>query len=744
MYMVWDLETENHETYKRFSNPFDDVNWVIARGWKIQGDKKCSWSYHKSKDGKFTHIPKNISLLVGHNIKFDLHFEWKNPELIAFIKRGGRIWDTQYAEYLINAQHDDSQMVSLDECSPRYGGTKKMNAVKALWDQGYLTSQIDEDMLIDYLVGTTEEGRNAGDIGNTEKIFLGQFKKAEKLGMLEMIAARMDGLLCTTEMEYNGLKIDVQEAIRKTRLLEARLEVVDGELEQYIPELPEELEFNWSSPLHASALIFGGAIKYKKKMPVMENGQVVCKVETKQVPLVGGNPDLGYLEHGLDFNHLIYDRYTSGKKKGDIKYAKIKVPGEPKMKFQDQIFEFPGYTAPDGKWQTERTDANGDPVYSVGANIIEDLGKRDIPFLKLLAERQSIVKDLGTYYLRHDGKKYTGMLTYVMKDNHILHHRLNHSLTVTTRLSSSDPNCQNIPDKNTSEVKKMFVSRFGKDGIMMEADYSQLEVIGQGLLSGDENLCTDIRNKVDFHCKRVAAKYKITYEEALKWCKDESHPDFKNGKDARRKAKEFSFQRAYGAGAAAIAEKTGMQIDEIKELIEAEEIMYPGVIRFNDSVEQAVKRTAVPFRDPTRGYRTYRRGWWQAPTGTRYTWRSNDAPKWMQDKGIKDSFKPTEIKNYPVQGTCAEIVQIIIGKLFRHFLIKNNYEGKALLCNQVHDSVWIDVHKDVVKQVAEDVKAIMESVPQVLNELYGMEVNVPFPTEIETGDNLYSKSVFVI
>lgn len=276
---------------------------------------------------------------------------------------------------------------------------------------------------------------------------------------------------------------------------------------------------------------------------------------------------------------------------------------------------------------------------------------------------------------------------------------------------------------------------------MMEVDYSQLEVIGQALLSGDKNMCEDVRNKVDFHCKRVAYKYKISYEEALAWCKDEKHPDYKEGKKVRTKIKEFSFQRAYGAGAAAIADSTGMSIDDVKALIEAEEIMYPGVLEFNELVERTVKEDAVAFKDPVRGYNTYRRGWWQSPTGTRYSWRSYDAPAFLQERGIKDSFKPTELKNYPVQGFCGEVVQIILGRLYRHFLSNNNYEGKALLCNTVHDSVWIDCHKDVVMQVARDVKAIMESVPQVLNELYGMEVDVPFPVEIEVGDNMYSKQV---
>jgi DNA polymerase I-like protein with 3'-5' exonuclease and polymerase domains len=105
---------------------------------------------------------------------------------------------------------------------------------------------------------------------------------------------------------------------------------------------------------------------------------------------------------------------------------------------------------------------------------------------------------------------------------------------------------------------------------------------------------------------------------------------------------------------------------------------------------------------------------------------------------------PTEMKNYPVQGTGGEIVQIILGKLVRHFIKMKNYGGKALLCNTVHDCVWIDYHPDVQEQLAADVKRIMESVPEVLEELYGMDVQVPFPIEIEIGPNLYDKTVLHI
>lgn len=731
-YLVFDLETENYKTYKRFANPFDPINYVVARGWKLQGDERNSWEYFtEAGPENRLRIPEDIMLLVGHNIKFDLLYEWDNPDLKAFFKRGGRVWCTQYAEYLIQGARQEYHMASMDSIIESYGGRKKIDEVKALWNMGVKTSQIDKDLLIDYLVGTEEENRSSGDIGNTELIFLGQIKKAMGKSMMKMIHARMDGLCATTEMEYNGLKIDVEEGRSRVKDMGQELMEMDEALAEFIPDLPPELEFNWASNVHKSALIFGGTIKYTKRAPYIDEktGKPARAKAYEDQPILDANGEP--------------TRYTSGKKKGQIRTKRVEVEGPLKEKNQEFHVELPGYTVPEKRWETKNTDAAGHPVYQTADDVIEELGSRDIPFLKLMAKRQSLVKDLGTYYVRYDEskKEYVGMLTCVMKQSHIIHHSLNHTSTVTTRLSSSDPNCQNIPTEGTSSVKKMFHSRF-PGGKMIEIDYTQLEIVVQALLTGDKQLIEDLLNKVDFHCKRVSVWKNIPYEEAKYRCKDETYPEHKVWKRFRTDAKVFSFQRAYGAGAAKISLTTGMPIDDVKDLIEAEELLYPDILTFNQRVEAEVQKSAVPFRDPIRGFRTFRRGYWQSPTGTIYSFRTWDAQEWQRKKGIKDSFMPTEMKNYPIQGTGGEIVQQQLGLLWRHFVANDNYGGRALLCNTVHDCVWIDSQPDVVHEVAVDAKRILEDVPGTLERIHGIISPVPFPCEVEVGDNLFNKQVY--
>jgi DNA polymerase I-like protein with 3'-5' exonuclease and polymerase domains len=739
-YLVFDLETTTAESHRRKANCFNKDNWIVARGWKKYKDSRCSWEYFPTHNRySKLRIDPDVKYLVGFNIKFDIMWEFAqgNDELHGFFQRGGRIWDCQYAEYLLEGAVQEAHMVALTDTAPKYGGTKKIDEVKLLWEQGVNTDQIPEDLLIDYLVGTEEEGRNAGDIGNTELVFRGQLKRANAEGMTKMIEDRMDGLLCTTYMEWFGIKVDVKAAARNLAELKTDLAAATEELDSYIPELP--FEFNWKSPVHKSALIFGGTVKYEVREPYKDdNGEWARKQEDATAYyLTNGDTTL---DPPTDETAARYKVNKSGKNMGAFKTKTIKVPGELKIKWQDRTFKMQGYTEPRPDWASSIFDGAGERIYSTGKEAMEVLLTReDVPFLVALGRKTALDKEIGTYYVTVDEKgNRKGMLVCVQPADHVLHHKLNHTSTVTTRLSSNDPNLQNIPRGDKSKVKNMFVSRFGADGVMVEIDYSQLEVVVQGVLSGDPQLCQDLRDKIDFHCKRMSAKFGISYADALDWGKNDQHPDYTNGKKERTKCKNFSFQRAYGAGAPAIAQATGMSVDEVKQLIEAEELLYPGVVDFNTAVEKAVTLSAVPFQAPDANgvWRTYRRGQWKAPTGTLYKWRSHDAPEFLKKRGITDSFSPPELKNYPVQGTGGEFVQAVLGLLVRHFMQSNWYAGRALLINTVHDCVWVDCHKDVLDDVCADMKRIMESIPQFYNTRHGMDITVPFPVEVEVGPNM--------
>ena len=753
--LVVDLEATTGTLHKRKASPFNPSNWVVAAGYKI-GDTKPFGSYFNYPDEFSRHhlLPlKHIDLLIMHNAKYDMLWMWPKPEFQEFLRNGGKIYCTEYAEYLLNGMVRQSHMVPMDAIVEKYGGTLKISDVKTMWEQGIDTDQIDPDLLCDYLLGNERKGIE-GDINNTYLIYKGQQEQISKLGkkFKTMLANRMDGLLCTTEMEYNGLYVDTVQGEEDRINLLNELSEINEALEEYLPQdLP--FEFNWKSIYHRSYLLFGGTAKYEQWEQHRDDQGKLLYCQKKEVwPTFHGeavNPKLcewdddeqcyWYISDG---EFYFQDTYRSGKRQGEGKTKQVTVPDHerPKGSKQEKLFRFNGYLVPKPEWETSVTDAADNPVISTSSDVMDALAVKakasNIRFLKLITDRQRIVKDIGTYYWSEDDKgQRKGMLTLVGDDS-VIHHKLNHVNTVTSRLSSSDPNMQNIPRGDKSLAKRMFSSRFGEDGVMAEVDYSQLEVIVQAVLSNDKQMRLDINNKIDFHVKRLATSQHKEYEEVLAKYKS----GCKKTDQERRLIKTFTFQRAYGAGAASIADSTGMKETEVKKLIKAEEKLYPNLTRFNEQVAQTIRNTKyLSHHAVIDGHNTpIYRGKWTSPTGTRYIFEQKESPSFLKEEGKMVTFSPTEIKNYPVQGTAGEIVQTMLGLLFRYFIMNHNFENKAFLVNTVHDCVWIDLHKSVARSVVNSVCKILEAVPRKFNKDFNLGIDVPFRVESEVGKDMYT------
>lgn len=758
--LTYDLETTTLTHMKRKASPFCPDNWVVAAGYK-RDDGAPFGVYFTNKESSLEHempFEPTTKLLVGFNIKFDLLWMWHRPELQAFFRNGGKIWDCQYVEYLLEGQAQHAQYASMDSCVEKYGGTLKIDAVKELWNAGVNTPDIDETLLMDYLLGN-EEDEIEGDVNNTFLIFKGQYERAAKIhpNFMAMLERRMDGLLATTDAEYNGLYIDRERGEADRAVLAVRRDELSAKLWEFLPELPPELTFNWNSIYHKSYLIYGGTAAYERWVhhedPDGPGGLAYAR-KTEKWPLFGGtpcSPDECTLTDGGLYQRLVdsvlQDTYQSGKRKGEGKTKNVQTPDLTKPKGAKQAFgfKFKGFTKPDRNWESTLTDFEDKPIYSTASEIIEHLAatRSDVPFLALLGERQKVQKDLGTYYWDYDPKKdeRKGMLCLVGDDS-IIHHKLNHTATITTRLSGSDPNMQNIPRGDKSQAKAMFASRFGKKGVMAEIDYSQLEVVIQALLSRDPQMIADLNNGVDFHCKRLAKKLSTTYE-AVKDAVNAGDPKMAL---LRTAIKGFTFQRAYGAGPTAIAASTGMEVEEVEQLITDEERMYPGVVAFDNIVEQSIQQTSrttsvSAFVDGQRFQ--LQEGEWFSPTGTRYLWREHEAPKFLWKHGKFVGFSPTERKNWPVQGDGGFVVQAMIGYIFRLFNKTANFGGKALFVNTVHDCAWFDfADMETAQAVLPKVRAVLEAVPTMYKRSFGIDVPVPFPTETEVGPNMLELTHF--
>ena len=333
----------------------------------------------------------------------------------------------------------------------------------------------------------------------------------------------------------------------------------------------------------------------------------------------------------------------------------------------------------------------------------------------------------------------------------IVHHQINHTSTVTGRFSGSQPNLQNLPKGNKSKAKQMFVSRF-KDGSILQSDFSALEVYVQANLTKCAALIQALLKGTDMHCLRLSNKEHMPYEEVLKLCKGYRDTaadgsvievaaveewDYK-----RTGVKVFSFQLAYGAGAATISKATGLPIEEVEALMAAENELFPEITEHFDARGREIDKNARatssfvmhPANPAVKVQLMLSRI--QLQSGKKYSYLSSPAPAFMLKRGITSSFSPTERKNYEVQGEGAEIMKAAMWLAVREFYRHRNWNGLALLVNTVHDAQYADADPSVRDEVAQVLHSCMESATDFFCYWFKWQLSVPVPSDTVQGVNM--------
>ena len=772
-----DLETQNHEYYGSKASPYCPDNYVVESAWRIdttQADGTTTVGQTQSvrfnsradflagnsaaEGCRWFHIPEDCWLIVAHNAAYEISWflTYQRQQFETFLKRGGRVFCTMHGEYI--ASDFQSMYPSLDETAPKYGGTHKVDGVKILWEQGVLTSDIDPVLLHDYLVN--------GDIPNTALCFYGQCSIFAERGQMQYVWERMDALLAWAYCEWFGLFVNMPVARQNQAEQEQRILEIKQELQQYIPkDLPDTLEFNFGSDFHMSALVYGGPIKYRKKVPY-DPPQYV-KADYWQVGDTWVAVDEMPAPPGAT-------TYKSGKNRGLPKVFRLDTEEE-KLKWEEDLYFCPGLVniqelpevirekyAERGEFRQARNLQDGTPVYSTSTDAMEALARHGFEFCRLVNELGALEKDTGTYYLRteynEDGsvKKTSGMLQYVIPQNldgsGIIHHRLNTCATVTGRLSGSNPNLQNLPRDGTSRVKQMFTSRFGESGRITEVDYSALEVVMSCVHTGDLKLLGLLQNRVDMHCYRLAFKENKTYEEMYDLCHNADGPDYKYWKQQRTDIKPPSFAAQYGATAKGIAFATGCTVEYAQAFLDNEAKLFPTTIGFRAKVREEVERTGAEgrmYREQADdgSYRLYRIGTWTSPAGARLSFRQK--PQWKAPEGggrkvqVMD-YKDTELANYWCQSEAFFLMAVAAGQVLRNLIAKDWFGGKVCLVTNVHDALYLDSADEETAVLAGNlVKQCMENAPQRIHQLwpnYGIISQVPFPAAAEHGPSMYSKT----
>jgi DNA polymerase-1 len=734
-------------------NPFGPNPDVVAVGWHCsEHGSHQTYDEHQYHRGTLKRLLHGTKVLVTFNGKFDIQHLIAWPEDYAawqdWVAAGGVMWDCQLAQYLLMGMTPDSHYLSLNEVSEMYGGEQKIDAIKELWEQGVQTRDIDRDMLIEYL---------QGDVKNTRLIFEKQLALARERGQLKSLLLNFGALCCVIEMERNGLHVDVElgEKLREELLTEtAQLAV---ELNAAVPESVRGV-FNWGSRFHKSALLFGGTIKvpgteYRKKdgsyttTPPPEIGSTD---ELLEYDYFSKTDEVWVMEDGAfaalkDFPEPPEGVavFKSGKNEGQPKKSKVVYPDitRPKTRKCDIPHTLPGHTKPLKEWASSPAG-----VYKVGEEVMEVLKSSNIPFVKSLVRYTAAMKDLGTYFYTEaeDGSR-KGMLTKVGLDG-LIHHTLNMVAVVTGRLSCSDPNMQNLPRKDKSKAKKLFRSRFGPGGMIFQSDFSSLEVYVQAMLTGAKALIALLLSGRDIHVHNLARAVKLsegkTYEELLLLCKGTAteKPDPK-WKEKRVGAKEISFQDAYGAGDAKIAITTGLPEEDVKAFRDAHAAENPEIGAFFDKLGEVLiaNRTpgsATPHPEAPGVMCHLGKSHYVTPDGKRYGFEERPAPAWLVEKGITQSFSPTERKNYVVQGTGGEIAKAAMWLAVREFYRRRNFNGLALLINQVHDALYGDAAKEVALEATRLLHACMLAASEFFGKWFKWDLPIGVPAETTYGEDL--------
>lgn len=368
------------------ASPFHPDNEIVWTGWRYSTWKdREEVNCQPRNDIRFHTGDTPIDILVAQNIAFDLLHLLKSVQGKHWREwcREGRIWDVMLAEYLLTGQ--ELKWASLDELSLIYGGTLKDSRMKEYWNNGIDTEDIPSEEIVPYL---------EQDVLNLQIIYEQQVELAKKMGMLPLIESQMEARLATIMMEYNGMFFDRAVAHEEKKKLKVVYDRIESELKEWMVEeskrqtgyvLTEE-EVNPNSNKQLAAILFGGDFKIKRSEVMLDE----------------------------DGNEILY---KSGAKKGQVKSKNV-----------EHTVVFSGiYKA------TKPASKTG--VYPVGDEVLKKLSGEQIDNILLLRE---YAKQIGTYF--------DGYSSLVWEDG-LIHGQLNHCQTNTGRLSSSQPNLQNISNK---------------------------------------------------------------------------------------------------------------------------------------------------------------------------------------------------------------------------------------------------------------------------------------------------------
>ena len=321
--------------------------------------------------------------------------------------------------------------------------------------------------------------------------------------------------------------------------------------------------------------------------------------------------------------------------------------------------------------------------YSTNAQVLEQL-KDKHEIIEQIIEYRQVMKLKSTYV--------DGLLSVINPEDGRIHSSFNQTITATGRISSTDPNLQNIPVRMEMgrRIRRVFVAS-DQDHVLMNADYSQIELRVLAHISGDPTFIDAFKNNQDIHLR--------TASEVLGIPIDKVTPQQRND------AKAVNFGIVYGISDFGLARNLGITRAKANAYIESYFKRYPGIRKYMDRIVEEGKK---------QGYVSTLMG------------RRRNLPELSSRNFNTRSFGERVAMNTPIQGTAADIIKKAMNEVY-YELQARGLKSKLIL--QVHDELIIDVYRPELDEVKEILKQKMEN---------AMELCVPLLVDIGVGSSWYN------
>jgi DNA polymerase I-like protein with 3'-5' exonuclease and polymerase domains len=626
----------------------------------------------------FRRALKNATYVVAHNAKFDI--AWLRE---IGIECNTKIIDTMISEYVLSK--GVRSKLSLDALSQKYDTLRKQSTLADAFSKGLNYSDMSEENQRKYLYF---------DVMATAEVFEKQEKKFRRTANKSLLPIR--DLMCEfcsvlTDIERSGMAIDLSVLDQVDADYQKEQEELTRYLQTETRKLMGDKDINLSSPEQLSTVVYSCNLTDKKLWKEVMDIGVDDKGKPKRRPYM---KDEGFRSAFKSCFSVAFKTRAikCGSCYGKGHYYKVKKNGEKfkkptKCEYCEglgvlylEVDEVAGLRI---RPKLELASAGGFKTDKI--TLTEHLRTTTDPDVKKFLESLIRLSAIDTYRA-----SFIEGIKKGMKSDGLLHSNFNQCITATGRLSSSNPNLQNMPKGRLFPVRKAFVSRF-KGGTLVEIDYSQLEFRVAGILATDETVKREVESGFDVH----AYTAKVLTD---------------NGEVTDRgAAKASTFRPLYGG-----TQGTPAQQIYFKEFFGK----YQGIFKWHDKLQNEAISTKVV---------------------TTATGRQFSFPDCERNRSGNANFK-TQIVNYPVQSVAtAEIVPLGVILLFNKLKEKGL---QSVVINTVHDSVLIDTHPDEIDLVKEIGPQCLLDAQEEAKKRFGLPDYIPLEVEMSCGNNWMDQQDF--